>query len=79
MMEMKEAMATSTVVSSSQCQVRLAARQEIVRQVELGATCAGYMGHLFSKSKGCANTMVLIAHLAFTTRCTYQETQEQRS
>jgi transposase len=34
MMEMREAMATSTVVSSSQCQVRQAAKREIVRQVE---------------------------------------------
>lgn len=40
MMEMREAMATSAVVSSGQRQVRLAARQEIVRQVELGAAAS---------------------------------------
>jgi hypothetical protein len=32
--------------------------------------CAGYLRHLFTKSKGHANTMALIAHLAFTKRCT---------
>jgi hypothetical protein len=31
--------------------------------------CAGYLGHLFTKSKGCTKTMALIAHLACTTRC----------
>ena len=41
--------------------------------------CAGYLGHLVTKSEGWASTMALICHLAFTKRCTCQETQEQAS
>src|SRR6266852_9273194 len=40
-------------------------------------TCAGYLGHLFTKSESRASTIALISHLAFTKRYTGQETQEQ--
>src|SRR6266852_4171750 len=42
-------------------------------------TCAGYLGHLFTKSESRASTIALISHLAFTKRYTGQETQEQAS
>ncbi len=40
---------------------------------------AGYLAHLFTKSEDYASTMALISHLAFTKRCTCEETQEQAS
>lgn len=40
MMKTQEAIATPAVVLPSQCQVRLATRQELVRQVEFGATAS---------------------------------------
>ena len=39
-------------------------------------TCAGYLGHLFTKSESRASTMALISHLAFMKRRTGQETRE---
>src|SRR5260221_5980761 len=45
----------------------------------LAEACAGYLTHLFTKSEGYASTMALISHLAFTKRCTCEETQEQAS
>jgi hypothetical protein len=39
-------------------------------------TCAGYLGHLFTKSESRASTIALISHLAFMKRRTGQETRE---
>jgi hypothetical protein len=37
-------------------------------------TCAGYFGHLFTKSESCASTIALISHIAFIKICTGLET-----
>src|SRR6266567_3277029 len=51
--------------------------QEPLRPVCWLLGCAGYLGHLFTKSESRASTIALISHLAFTKRYRGQETQEQ--
>jgi hypothetical protein len=41
--------------------------------------CAGYLGHLFTKSESCASTIAPISYLAFMKRRTGPETREQAS
>jgi hypothetical protein len=61
------------------CVSALQLSQSRFSKISADSGCAGYLGHLFTKSKGCAKTMALISHFACTKRCTYQETQEQAS